>query len=81
MSACLPLGATCTGIGDVVLVNQSLARTAALRVVGSRGVIVEPLNGAPGIEKVANAECTITGGGFSPETIERSTSLSASPRS
>jgi hypothetical protein len=62
--------ATCTGLGDLVLVNQSLARTAALLVVGSHGVVVEPLNGAPGIERVANAECTITGGGFSPETIE-----------
>ena len=62
--------ATCTGIGDVILVNQSLARTAALRVVGGRGVVVEPLNGAPGVERVANAECTITGGGFSPGTIE-----------
>lgn len=62
--------ATCTGIGDVVLVNQSLARTAALRVVGGHGVVVEPLNGAPGVERVANAECTITGGGPSPETIE-----------
>lgn len=62
--------ATCTGLGDIVLVNQSLARTAALRVVGSRTVVVEPLNGAPGVERVANAECTITGGGFSPETIE-----------
>jgi hypothetical protein len=62
--------ATCTGIGDVILVNQSLARTAALRVVGGHGVVVEPLNGAPGIERVANAECTIRGGGFSPDTIE-----------
>jgi hypothetical protein len=62
--------ATCAGIGDLVLVNQSLARTAALRVVGGHGVVVEPLNGAPGIEKVANAECTITGGGFTPDTIE-----------
>ena len=62
--------ATCTGIGDVILVNQSLARTAALRVVGGRGVVVEPLNGAPGVVRVANAECTITCGGFSPGTIE-----------
>jgi hypothetical protein len=62
--------ATCTGLGDIVLVNQSLARTSALRVVGSRTVVVEPLSGARGIERVANAECTITGGGFSPETIE-----------
>lgn len=61
---------TCTGIGDVIIVNQSLARTAALRIVGGHGVVVEPLNGAPGIEEVANAECTITGGGFSSETIE-----------
>jgi hypothetical protein len=62
--------ATCTGLGDVFLVNQSLARTAALRVVGSHTVVVEPLNGAPGIEKIANSECTITGGGFTIETIE-----------
>jgi hypothetical protein len=62
--------ATCTGLGDIVLVNQSLARTAALRIVGSLTVVVEPLNGAPGVERVANAECTITGGGFSPQTIE-----------
>ena len=62
--------ATCTGLGDVFLVNQSLARTAALRVVGSHTVVVEPLNGAPGVERVANSECTITGGGFTIETIE-----------
>jgi hypothetical protein len=62
--------ATCTGIGDVILVNQALARTAALRVVGGPGVVHGPFNDAPGIERVANAECTLTGGGFSPETIE-----------
>lgn len=61
--------ATCTGIGDVILFNQSLARTSALIVVGSPGVVVEPFSGR-GIERVANAECTITGGGFTPETIE-----------
>lgn len=62
--------ATCTTIGDVVLVNQALARTVALQVVGGPGVVHGPFNDAPGIEKVANAECTLTGGGFSPETIE-----------
>ena len=59
--------ANCTGIGDVILVNQSLAHNAALRIVGGHGVV---LVGKPGIEKRANAECTFTGGGLSPETIE-----------
>jgi|SRR5262245_10815413 hypothetical protein len=58
--------ASCTRIGDVLLVNQSLANTAALRIVGGHGVV---LLGKPGIEKRADAECTFTGGGFSPETI------------
>jgi hypothetical protein len=59
--------ASCTGLGDVLLVNQSLANTAALRIVGGHGVV---LLAKPGIEKRADAECTFTGGGFSPETIE-----------
>jgi hypothetical protein len=58
---------SCTGLGDVIVVNQSLAHTGAVRVVGSQTVIVL---GKPGIELHANAECTFTGGGFSPETIE-----------
>lgn len=61
--------ATCTGIGDVILFNQSLARTSALVLVGSPGVVVAPFSGR-GIERVANAECTFTGGGPTPETIE-----------
>jgi hypothetical protein len=59
--------ASCTGLGDVILVNQSLAHTGAVRVVGSQRVVVV---GKPGIELHANGECTFTGGGFSPETIE-----------
>jgi hypothetical protein len=59
--------ANCTGIGDVILVNQSLAHRAALQIVGGQGVV---LVGKPGIEKRASAECTFTGGGTSPETIE-----------
>jgi hypothetical protein len=58
---------SCTGLGDVIVVNQSLAHTGAVRVVGSQTVIVL---GKPGIELHANGECTFTGGGFSPETIE-----------
>jgi hypothetical protein len=58
---------SCSGIGDVILVNQSLARTAALRVVGTQTVV---LLGPSGIERGADGECTITGGGFSPESIE-----------
>ena len=59
--------AGCTGLGDVIVVNQSLAHTGAVRVVGSQTVIVL---GKPGIEAHSNGECTFTGGGFSPETIE-----------
>ena len=59
--------ASCTGLGDVIVWNQSLARTGAVRVVGSTTTIVL---GKPGIETHANGECTFTGDGFSPETIE-----------
>lgn len=59
--------ASCSGIGDVILVNQSLARTAALRVLGSH-VVVQL--GRPGIDKRATDVCTLAGGGFSPESIE-----------
>ena len=59
--------ASCTGLGDVIVVNQSLAHTGAVRVVGSQRVIVL---GKPGIELHANGECTFTGGGFTPQTIE-----------
>lgn len=59
--------ASCTGLGDVIVWNQSLAHTGAVQVVGSQAVIVL---GKPGIETHANGECTFTGGGFTPETIE-----------
>ena len=58
--------ASCTGVGDVILVNQSLARTHAVRILGGGIVLLF----TSGIEQNANAECTLTGGGFSPETIE-----------
>ena len=58
---------SCTGLGDVIVVNQSLAHTGSVRVVGSQAVVVL---GKPGIEAHANGECTFTGGGFTPETIE-----------
>jgi hypothetical protein len=58
-------GATCTGVGDVILVNQSLATRPALRVVGSTTVIIPRFEAGE-----ANGECTFTGGGFSVDTIE-----------
>jgi hypothetical protein len=64
--------ATCTGVGDVILVNQSLARTAALTVVGSQTVILVAFGNA-GHAKIfedSTATCTFTGGGFSVDTIE-----------
>jgi hypothetical protein len=65
--------ATCTGLGDVILVNQSLARTAALHVVGTNTVIIATfgsIDGARGTEKQSNASCSFTAGGFTPTTIE-----------
>ena len=56
---------SCTGIGDVIVVNQSLAHTGAVRVVGSQAVVVL---GKPGIERHANGECTFTAGGLDRET-------------
>ena len=58
---------SCTGLGDVIVVNQSLAHTGSVRVVGTQTVIVL---GKRGIELHANGECSFTGGGFSVETIE-----------
>jgi hypothetical protein len=57
---------TCTGVGDVILVNQSLARPHGVRILGGGIVLLF----TRGVEQHANAECTLTGGGFSPETIE-----------
>jgi hypothetical protein len=64
--------ATCTGIGDVILVNQSLSRNAAYHVLDSNTTVVGNLFGlnARGVENNANGTCTFIGGGFSPETIE-----------
>lgn len=55
--------ATCSGIGDVILFNQSLAPRPALVVVEGKGRVVIP-NVRP------NGTCTFTGGGFSIDTIE-----------
>jgi len=58
--------ATCTGIGDVFLVNQSLAKKPALRVVGTQTVVL-PFPDKQGPQPTDT--CTFTGGGFSIETI------------
>jgi hypothetical protein len=55
--------ATCTGIGDVILFNQSLAPRPALVVVQGQGAVVIP-------NVRTNGNCTFTGGGFSIDTIE-----------
>jgi len=65
--------ATCTGFGDVILVNQSLSRTAALHVVGTNTVIIVTfgsIGGARGTEQQSNGTCTFTGGGLTPPSIE-----------
>jgi hypothetical protein len=67
--------ATCTGLGDVILVNQSLARAAALRVVGTQTVIIQPLASKGGEQGIgqhfhANGTCSLTRGGLTIETIE-----------
>ena len=60
--------ATCTGIGDVILFNQSLARRPALVVVEGQGKVVIPSYDNPNAR--TNGTCTLTGGGFSINTIE-----------
>jgi hypothetical protein len=60
------LSMTCTGLGDVIIVNQGFAPHPGLRVVGATTVIV-PRDGNTGR---ANGECTITGGGLAPDQIE-----------
>ena len=55
--------ATCSGIGDVILFNQSLAPRPALVVVEGQGRVVIP-------NVRTNGTCTFTGGGFSIDTIE-----------
>jgi hypothetical protein len=65
--------ATCTGLGDLILVNQSLARTAALHVVGSNTIVIATfgsIGGARGTAHESNGTCTFTGGGFTPDAIE-----------
>jgi hypothetical protein len=57
-----------TGIGDVILFNQSLARRAGLVVVEGEGAVVVPSFLNPHAR--ANGTCTFTGGGFSIDTIE-----------
>jgi hypothetical protein len=58
--------ATCTGIGDVILENQSLAHRPALRAVGTP-IVVIPFFDSHG--RQTNGECTFTGGGFTIDTI------------
>jgi hypothetical protein len=64
--------ATCTDLGDVILFNQSLARTAALTVVGSQTVILAAFGNVEHARIFDNstATCTFTGGGFTVDTIE-----------
>jgi len=66
--------ATCTGIGDVLLVNSFSARTAALQVVGKTTVVLvgADFSGSPGLQNLASktgSTCTFTGLGPSPDQI------------
>ena len=60
--------ATCTGIGDVILFNQSLAPRPALVVVEGQAAVVRPSYDNP--HAVTYGTCTRSGGGFSINTIE-----------
>jgi hypothetical protein len=60
--------ATCTGIGDVILFNQSLAPRPALVVVEGEGAAVVPSYDNSHVR--TNGTCTFTGAGFSIDTIE-----------
>jgi hypothetical protein len=50
--------ATCTGLGNVTLVNTGPAHTEALQVVGTNTVVLVPFNGAPGIISAGTAAGT-----------------------
>jgi hypothetical protein len=52
------LGATCTGLGRVTLVNTGPAHTEALQVLGTNTVVLVPFNGAPGIISAGTAAGT-----------------------
>ena len=60
--------ATCTGLGNVTLVNAAPASSNnAAQVVGTSTVIVLPSNGAPGLAALAEqagTTCTISAAGF-----------------
>jgi hypothetical protein len=61
--------ATCTGLGQVQLVNTEPAHTEALQVVGSNTVVLVPWNGAPGIAQrgtAAGTTCTFADSPFGP---------------
>jgi hypothetical protein len=65
--------ATCSGLGDVILANEALARTAALHVVGTKTIVIVTFGstgGARGTQHQSNSMCTFTGGGLTPTTIE-----------
>lgn len=57
---------TCSGIGDVILFNQSLAPRPALVVVEGQASVVRP---SYDTRAKTNGTCTLTGGGFSIDTI------------
>ena len=55
--------ATCTGLGDVTLVNTGPAHTEALQVLGTNTIVLVPFNGAPGViaaGTAAGTSCTFT---------------------
>ena len=59
---------SCSGLGDVIAFNQSLAPRPALVLVAGRHGAVVPTYDNPHAR--ANGTCTFTGGGFSIATIQ-----------
>jgi hypothetical protein len=67
--------ATCSDIGDVLLVNATRGHNAMVQVVGTNTIVLVGSGGggSPGIQKraaAAGTSCTFTGFGPSPDQLE-----------
>ena len=73
-------GASCTGIGSVVLVNAGPSRAAGLQVLGQNTIVLVPVNRA--IEDralAAGTTCTFMSHGADPNDLEPNEEPSTDP--
>ena len=73
-------GATCTGIGSVVLVNAGPSHAAGLQVLGRSTIVLVPVN--RGLEEralAAGTTCTFISHGTDPSKLEPNEEPSTDP--